>query len=186
MRLYIGLIHYPVYNKNRKRIASAITNFDLHDLSRVARTFGVKKFFVISPLRDQQALAERILRHWTVGHGASYNRYRKEAIQLITIVSSLEDSIMDIAEIEGEEPLLIATDASKQAERSITYSEATDIINSERAVILLFGTAWGLDSEVIHKADYILEPIEGGADYNHLSVRSAAAIILDRLAGKYQ
>ena len=50
MRLYIGLVHYPVYNKNRLRIASAITNFDLHDLSRAARTYGVKKFYVITPL----------------------------------------------------------------------------------------------------------------------------------------
>jgi len=32
--------------------------------------------------------------------------------------------------------------------------------------------------------DMLLEPIEGYTDYNHLSVRSAAAIILDRLLGK--
>ncbi len=185
MRLYMGLIHFPVYNKNRQRIASAITNFDLHDLSRVARTYGVKRLFVISPLKDQQRLAERILRHWTIGYGARYNKDRKEAFQLIAIVPSLEESIKEIAEMEGEEPLLIATDASKQAERSITYSKATEIINSERVVILIFGTAWGLDSEVIQKADFILEPVEGGTDYNHLSVRSAAAIILDRLAGSY-
>ncbi|MGW8301987.1 MAG: RNA methyltransferase [Desulfobacterales bacterium] len=30
----------------------------------------------------------------------------------------------------------------------------------------------------------MLEPIAGKTDYNHLSVRSAAAIIFDRLLGK--
>ena len=186
MRLYIGLLHYPVYDKNRQRIASAITTFDLHDLSRLARTYGVKRFFVINPLKDQQRLAERVLRHWAIGFGATYNRHRKEAIQLIGIVSTLEASIREIADIEGEVPLLIVTDASKQVERSLTYSEAADIINSERVVILIFGTAWGLDAEIMRKADYVLGPVEGGTDYNHLSVRTAAAIILDRLVGRYE
>jgi len=31
---------------------------------------------------------------------------------------------------------------------------------------------------------YILEPIRGNAKYNHLSVRSAVSIILDRLLGE--
>jgi hypothetical protein len=184
VRLYMGLLHYPVYNKNRERITSAITTFDLHDLSRLARTYGVKRFFVINPLEDQQRLAERILRHWAIGHGATYNRNRKEAIELIGIVSSLEDAIREIKKTEGEEPLLIATAASKHMERSLTYREAVKVVNSERVVKLMFGTAWGLESEVLKRADYILEPVEGVSDYNHLSVRTAAAIILDRLVGR--
>jgi hypothetical protein len=186
MRLYIGLLHYPVYNKNRQKIASAITTFDLHDLSRLARTYAVKRFFVINPLKDQQRLAGRVLKHWVVGFGSNYNRYRKEALQLIGIVPSLEASIREITETEGEAPLLIVTDASKQTERSLTYSEAVNIMNSGKVVLLLFGTAWGLDAEIMRKADYILDPVEGGTDYNHLSVRTAAAIILDRLVGRYQ
>jgi hypothetical protein len=51
-----------------------------------------------------------------------------------------------------------------------------------RAFLLLFGTAWGLDPTVIDTADYTLEPIRGRTDYNHLSVRSAVAIVVDRLA----
>jgi len=186
MRFYIGLLHYPVYNKNYERIASAITTLDLHDLSRLTRTYGVKRFFVITPLEDQQRLAERILNHWTVGYGARYNHYRKEALELIAVVPSLDESVKGISEIEGEEPLIIATDASKQREKSLTYSEAIDIIHADRVVILIFGTAWGLDEEVIHRADYILEPIEGCTDYNHLSVRRAAAIILVRLMCRYR
>lgn len=38
--------------------------------------------------------------------------------------------------------------------------------------------------EMMEKFDYILEPIHGTGEYNHLSVRSAVAIILDRLAGE--
>ncbi len=189
MRLYIGLLHYPVYNKNRQRIASAITTVDLHDLSRLARTYGVKRFFVINPLEDQQRLAERILRHWVSGFGATYNRNRKEAIELIGISPTLEASKEEITELEGESPLLMVTDASKRVEEtSLTFSEAADIIGSEKVVFLIFGTAWGLDEEMMQQADYILDPIEaeGKNGYNHLSVRTAAAIILDRLIGKWE
>jgi hypothetical protein len=179
MRLYIGLIHYPVYNKHYHQIASAITSIDLHDLSRLSKTYGVRVFFVITPLEDQQRFAERILNHWLVGYGATYNPNRKEALALIEIVATLEEAV---SRLEGEEaPLLIATDASRHRERSISYGGAADIIHSGRSVLLLFGTAWGLDRSVLEKVDYVLDPIEGVGGYNHLSVRAAAAIILDRL-----
>ena len=175
---------HAVFSTNseiQKRIASSITNVDLHDISRLAKAYGVKLFFVVTPLKDQQRFAERILRHWIKGFGASYNPYRKDAIELVTIAPSLEESLEKIVEMEGEKPLLIATAASNQAERSIQYSSAKGIIDSDRPVFLIFGTAWGLDRSVIHQADYVLDPIKGRTDYNHLSVRSAAAIILDRL-----
>ncbi len=50
-------------------------------------------------------------------------------------------------------------------------------------LLFLFGTGWGLTEEVLEQADDILEPIRGAGAYNHLSVRSAAAILLDRLRG---
>jgi tRNA (guanine37-N1)-methyltransferase len=186
MRLHIGLVHYPVYNKNRLRIASAITNFDLHDLSRAARTYGVKGFYVITPLLDQQELAGRILDHWKVGYGAEYNPHRKEAMELVKICSSLEDAVGEVRDSEGEDPLLIATDASRQRDRTLSYAEAKGLVRSSRAILLLFGTAWGLDREILETVDYVLDPIDGGTEYNHLSVRTAAAITLDRLAGGYE
>jgi hypothetical protein len=184
MRLYIGLVHYPVYNKNYQIIASAITTFDLHDIARLAKAYDVRKFFVITPLHDQQALAERIRRHWTEGYGAEYNRHRREAIELVAVVPSLERAVDAIADMEGEAPLLIATDAAKQKDRSISYEKVRGIIQDEKAVILVFGTAWGLDKAVMNRADYVLDPISGRTNYRHLSVRTAAAIILDRLAGR--
>jgi hypothetical protein len=183
MHLYIGLVHYPVYNKNREIIASAITTLDLHDIGRLAKTYDVKRFFVITPLDDQQELAERVLDHWTKGYGARYNRHRKEAIELIVVVPSLERAIENVTETEGESPLLIATDASKQGDHSLSFEQAKDIIQREQVVLLLFGTAWGLDKSVISKANHALEPVWGRGTYNHLSVRTAAAIILDRLVG---
>jgi len=184
MRLYIGLVHYPVYNKNRLRIASAITNLDIHDLSRAARTYGVKGFYVITPLLDQQELAGRILEHWKVGYGASYNPCRKEALELVRVCPGLDDAVGDVTELEGEDPLLIATDASRQGDRTLSYSAARGLVRSSRVILLLFGTAWGLDQEVLERVDHVLDPIDGHTPYNHLSVRSAAAIILDRLAGE--
>ena len=185
MRLYIGLLHYPVYNKNYQRIASAITNTDLHDLARLARTFDIERLFVVTPLRDQQELVERIRAHWTTGYGATYNRYRKEALALLSISPSLEETIREISEMEGEKPLIIATDAQKSETGSLTYRKAVEIIDNGKAVMIMFGTAWGLDKEVVDLADYVLDPIEGITNYNHLSVRTAAAIILDRLVGGY-
>jgi hypothetical protein len=55
--------------------------------------------------------------------------------------------------------------------------------NSESPFLLLLGTGWGLTEECFESADLILEPIAGAGQYNHLSVRSAAAIMLDRLVG---
>lgn len=186
MRLYIGLLHYPVYNKNYQKITSAITNIDLHDLSRLSRTYGVKKFFVITPLEKQQHFAERIMGHWIEGFGASYNGLRKEAIELIRITPSLDSSVSEIRKAEGEDVLIIATCASKHPERSLSYPDMRKLLVSDKVVFLIFGTAWGLHNEIINRSNFILEPVKGSNDYNHLSVRTAAGIILDRIAGGYQ
>ena len=69
--------------------------------------------------------------------------------------------------------------------QAITFSRAKEIINSDKAVFLLFGTAWGLHHDAIDDADYVLKAIEGNSPYNHLSVRAAAGIIIDRLIGHY-
>ena len=181
MSFYIGLLHYPVYNKRREIIASAITNLDLHDLARLAKTYGAQGFYVINPLVDQQALAKRICEHWVSGYGASYNRDRREAMSLISVVSTLEESVAEIEEIEGQLPALMVTDAGKNRGERITYDTAREIVATHKTIMVLFGTAWGIAHELLKKADYVLAPIVGISHYNHLSVRGAAAITLDRL-----
>jgi hypothetical protein len=183
MRLYLGLVHFPVLNKHGQRVASALTTLDIHDIARLARTYGIVKFFVITPLCDQQEMAERILRHWTQGFGAGYNPDRKKAMELVAVLPSLKDAVACILGEEGEPPFMIATGAGRQKEKALSYIQARSVLE-ERVVLLLFGTAWGLEKEVFEQADYILEPVYGRGDYNHLSVRSAAAIILDRLVGR--
>ncbi|MBN1849031.1 MAG: RNA methyltransferase [Deltaproteobacteria bacterium] len=184
MRLYIGLLHYPVYDKNYQKIASAITNLDLHDLSRSAKSYGVNQFFVITPLEDQQIFAERLVTHWIKGYGARYNEDRKVAFELIRIMPTLDHAVGAIADMERESPILIATDASRHDSKNITYAETRGFLNSGKVVFLLFGTAWGLHQDILNRVDFILDSIQGNTDYNHLSVRTAAGIILDRLAGR--
>jgi hypothetical protein len=184
MRIYVGLVHYPVYNKNNERIASALTTMDVHDIARLSKTYGAKGFYVVTPLEDQKVLAEQIKWHWIKGHGSRYNRNRKEAIELVRVASSLKSVIVDLEGEEKESPLLLATDARANRNRRISYGDARDVIERERLVLLLFGTAWGLHESVLEQADYVLPPIEGRTGYNHLSVRSAAAIIIDRLLRK--
>lgn len=53
----------------------------------------------------------------------------------------------------------------------------------ERPVLLVFGTGHGLAPEVLEGCDAILRPLRWMDGYNHLSVRAAAAIIMDRLLG---
>jgi hypothetical protein len=184
MPLYIGLVHYPVYNKSREVIVSAITNLDLHDLARLARTYGAERFYVVNPLIDQQDLASRICAHWVSGHGAAYNRDRSEAMALISVVPTLAQAIAEIREKEGTPPILIATDAGNDKGKTVTYPFARDIVMSHKATVVLFGTAWGIAADLIREVDYLLEPIRGVSEYNHLSVRAAAAITLDRLLSK--
>ena len=181
MPLYLGLVHYPVYNKHGETIASAITTLDLHDLARLSATYGLKRFYVITPLADQQELAHRVIRHWTEGYGAAYNRDRKEAMQGIAVVPSLEDAVTSVQAAQGVRPYLIATDAGRHEDKEIDFQAAREVLESGRAVILLLGTAWGLHRLVLDRGDAVLEPVQGVGPYNHLSVRTAAAILLDRL-----
>ena len=185
MTFYIGLLHYPVYNKKGEIIASAITNLDLHDLARLAKTYGAERFYVITPLADQQDLAKRICQHWVSGFGSLYNKDRQEAMSLISVVPTLEKSMEEIKDRQGELPALMVTDAGKNNRERITYEVAREIVASTGVIMLLFGTAWGIARELMRKADYVLAPIVGVSQYNHLSVRAAAAITLDRLFSRF-
>ncbi|MBF0496184.1 MAG: RNA methyltransferase [Deltaproteobacteria bacterium] len=182
-KAYLGLIHYPVLNKNAQIITSAVTNINLHDLSRAASTYGLRGFYVVHPIPDQQELAQRIMSHWTSGYGAAYNPTRKEAFLKTHVLAELAQVLSDIIEIEETPPRIMVTGATPRSGQ-ISFDQARQLMTSGPPILILFGTSWGLAPEVFERADFILEPIWGPSPYNHLSVRSAAAIILDRLLGR--
>ncbi len=181
-RLYVALMHYPVVNKSGETIASALTNLDLHDISRAAKTYGLKAFFVVTPLEDQKDLIKKIISHWTEGLGARYNPKRRSALELIRVNDTFADVLDCIATSEGMDPITVATCARAYA-GNISYPKFRALLNNGQPYVLALGTAWGLAEEFIRAADYVLEPIAGKTGYNHLSVRCAAAIMLDRLLG---
>jgi hypothetical protein len=182
--VYIALVHYPVRGREGETIAAAITGIDLHDIARTARTYDVACYFVITPLASQREIAERIQRYWLERKECDPT-HRAEALQQVVIVDSLEDSLAHIASTEGTQPLVIATSARRSFHKEIGYGELRRRIERERQpVYILFGTGWGLADEVIAQSDYVLAPIYGVGEYNHLSVRAAAAVTLDRLRGR--
>lgn len=179
----VALIHHPVVDKNGKTIAAAVTALDLHDIARSAKTYGIGAFYVVTPLEDQQELVRRIVGHWITGAGAQYNPDRQAALSLIRLQPSLQAMLRDLQNEHGASPLVITTSARNNG-TSLSCPDLADLACGERPIVLLFGTAWGLANEVIEAADYRLEPIKGNGPYNHLAVRSAVAIILDRLLGR--
>ena len=181
--LAIALLHYPVYNKHREVVTTALTNLDVHDIARSARTYGLDRFYIVTPSADQRNLAQRITGHWQKGWGATYNPDRKEALDIIRICDDLDSAISDF-QSGFENPVKTVITGASEWPDSIAVSDLKQRLEiPDTPYLLLFGTGWGLTKECFESADYILKPIASAGQYNHLSVRSAAAIMLDRLRG---
>ncbi|MEJ2154563.1 MAG: RNA methyltransferase [Desulfobacteraceae bacterium] len=180
--LAVVLVHHPVMDKNGDTIAAAVTALDLHDIARASKTFGADAFYVVTPLEDQQTLVRQIVDHWVTGAGAKYNPDRRAALELIRLMPSLEDVREAVAANTGEEPRVVVTSA-RMENSDLSYTGLGEMVQTRRPVLLVFGTAWGLAQDLIDGADYRLAPINGQGEYNHLAVRSAVSIILDRVLG---
>ena len=181
--IHLALVHFPVYNKPGEVVVSSVTTLDVHDISRICRTFGVGTFYVVTPLKTQQELVDRLIGHWLKGHGAEYNPNRKEALLKTRVMKSLDAAVVDITEKCGKKPCVVVTGA-KQVPNSIGFGDLRKKMNEKDPMLLVFGTGWGLEKNLIRNADYVLEPIAGNSGFNHLPVRGAIAIILDRLLGR--
>ncbi len=182
--LYVGLVHYPIYNKHFDVVATAVTNYDLHDISRSAKTYGVKKYFIIHHVQGQADMVRKIIDFWESPAGRNYNAYRTQALDIVSLLPSIDDAIRAVTEAEGRRPYIVTTDARTYA-NTISYKELRRKRETDDTpVLLLFGTGYGMTKETMEQFDFILEPVYGQGEYNHLSVRSAAAVILDRLAGE--
>ena len=179
--LYCALVHHPVRARDGSAVTTAITNLDVHDIARSARTYGLAGYFLVTPIEAQHLLAKRILDHWRTGAGARRVPERTDALSLVRIVASIADARDAI-----DSPYVVAT-AARAVEGIATRSfeeERARFAAARAPTLLLFGTGHGLTDDTLRSADAVLPPITGPGGYNHLSVRAAAAITLDRLRGK--
>ena len=181
---YIGLVHGPIRSKENKEITTSVTNLDIHDIARSARTFGFKRYFLITPIKNQQAMVKKILGFWETDSGLIYNPDRKNALAEAEVIDSIELAIEEITRIEGRKPCVVVTGANFEKDDGGEKELLNKLALDGTPMFLLFGTGWGLTAPVVEQADFRLGPIFGIANdgYNHLSVRSAVAIYLDRLA----
>jgi len=174
--LSIALLHYPCMDKNGEEVTTAITNLDLHDLARVCLTYGIDKLYIVHPYQVQRDFAEKIMSHWRTGYGGHYNPLRKKAFEVVRLAESIDEIKAD------DNPLIVVTSA-RGYNKTISWIELKKRINTEN-ICLVFGTGWGLAESFLEKADAVVEPIDAGTGYNHLSVRSAVSIAIDRLLGR--
>lgn len=182
--MYIALLHHPVKNKNGETIASAVTNLDLHDIARIGKTYGVAAFYVVTPLEDQKRLVGKIISHWVDGWGGVHNPDRREALALICVRDSLAQVVEEIGAKTGM-PVQVVVTCATEKDRALGFEDFKHRLKEPvNTYVLVFGTASGLTDQVIADADLVLKPIKGNnGGYNHLPVRAAVAIILDRILG---
>jgi hypothetical protein len=181
--LFVALIHYPVLNRNGQIVTSAITSLDLHDIARSARTYGVRSMYVVHPVAEQREFALRVLDHWRLDYGRLYDSRRREALDLVEVVDDLETAVKAARTLAKAFPLLVYTSAKVTG--GLSYAELRSKIQKDGPpFMLMFGTGFGLAPAMCERADHILHAVRGPGEYNHLSVRAAASVILDRLAGR--
>jgi hypothetical protein len=187
MKVYIALAHYPVRNRNGEEVATAVTNLDIHDLARTARTYGVDGYTIVTPVAQQQSLVSRIIRHWIEGEGTTYNPVRAEAFRFVDVAGSVEETIDKIERESGQRPIVVATGAQLK-ENCLSFEALRERLEThDGSCLIVFGTGWGMTEEFLEACDYRLPGINAAnpaLTYNHLSVRAAVAIILDRLLGQ--
>jgi hypothetical protein len=180
----VVLLHADQHDKQGKIVTTSLTMIDVHDIARSSRTFGIHTFFVAHPSPLLRKLARTLRSHWQEGFGATYNPNRKDALGTTAIVSGLEEAIAAIDRRTGKLPKLVATSAKREPNRLSCQAFREELWQSSDPYLLMFGTGWGMSDELIARAHCFLEPICGPGDYNHLSVRAAAGILLDRLMGQ--
>ena len=179
----VVLLHYPVRDRSGAIITTAVTNLDLHDMSRSTRTYGLSAMFAVHPVAAQRELIDKVRSHWLTGSGARRIPDRTAAMELLRVAASLDEVLLEYGGRAGVE---LWTTSAQPRGASLTYAEARARVQPDgKPVLLMFGTGWGIDPALEAQADVRLEPIRAGAEtgFNHLSVRAACAITLDRLWG---
>lgn len=94
--VFLALVHHPTVDREGKVGATAVTTLDLHDLARLAKTYGLGGMYATTPLEEQRALVGRLLDHWIRGHGGRQNPCRREALLSARVVPRLEDAVEEV------------------------------------------------------------------------------------------
>lgn len=185
--VYLALVHHPVMLERphektgrEKCGTTSLTNLDVHDIARCSRSYGLGGVFMVTPLEDQRQVLASILEHWTSGAGGRANPDRAEALGLVHGTTNLEEAIGKVERMTGQRPLVIGTSA--RPEGGLAPATVRDALRA-RPVLLVLGTGHGLAPQALEQCDAILRPVRWLDSYNHLPVRGAAAIILDRILG---
>ncbi len=182
--LAVALMHYPTKDRVGDLVATNITNFDIHDIARACRVYGVDRYYLIHPIREQLMFVERVLDHWNVGEGSRFNPMRKTALRDVRTAENLPAALKDWG---FENARAVVTSAKTgEGQESFGFKEFKNALETEeQPYVLIFGTGFGLTQDFMRSCYGVLAPIKGASpdDYRHLSVRSAVSICLDRLLG---
>lgn len=192
-RTAVALVHHPVFDRTGAVVTSAVTNLDVHDLARSARTFGLARYFVVTPVESQREKAEHIAAAWQElaadtgprGPGGGHDG-RAGALRIVRPVATVEAAVAELTDQFGRPPWVIATSADPARFPGAARVTADGLTAALAAApgepaLLLFGTGWGLADGALPMVTHLLPPIDSRTGWNHLSVRSAAAIVLAEL-----
>jgi tRNA (guanine37-N1)-methyltransferase len=183
-RHYVALMHSEVLVKSGEVGTTSVTSIDLHDIARTSQSYGIEQFFAVTPLIDQIEIVKTFVEFWRSGIGGKLNATRNQSTSRLALAQSFDEVLKTIAEREGKPPLVITTSARVvDGLQAIDFYDQEQVWSQGRPVLFVFGTGQGLAPSVLDRGDYLLPPVRGMTNYNHLSVRSAVAIILDRWMG---
>jgi hypothetical protein len=172
-----------VLDRRGRRAATSVTNLDVHDIARSARTYGLGGVAIVTPIDAQRSIVERIVEYWREPEHAARTPGRRESLALVKAAADVDEA-RSLAAQGGPVVMLGTTARGGQHRKGFEQVRRELDDRPQVARLLLLGTGWGLAPELLDECDQVLEPVRGPTGYNHLSVRSAAAVILDRLLGR--
>ncbi len=184
-RTHLALVHHPCVDRTGAVITTALTNFDIHDLARSSMTFGLAGYHIVTPITSQRDKAAHIATLWMED---AAGEHRAHALRLVRTADAIDTVIAELTTEYGQPPLVVGTSARPDAFAGAIRRTPSELVDEARQnpapLLLLLGTGWGLAEHLIPSVSRVLTPIEGASTWNHLSVRSAGAILLDRLFGR--
>lgn len=188
-RTHLALVHHPVHDRTGKVVTTSVTNLDIHDLARSTYTYGLAAYHLVTPVTSQREKAAHIASLWVDEvRPPPATGSRAGALARVRTAASVEDVIAELTAEHGRPPVVVATSARREsfpaAGRRTPAELLAELVLDPSPLLILLGTGWGLADALIPSVSRVLAPIEGASDWNHLSVRSAGAILLDRLFGR--